>query len=172
MSLLAGQVHYLSATTPLKNGKPPWCCPRHAEVWRLCCTSWCAAYRNSECTEVRKERASKKLVRLPGVAPGHPPWRGDILLLNHSRGKVKGPGASCFTLPARAISTKNKHLLLSGLRYQPTVSRWLFRCLGAHLLRSPQIVKSGLNHPARIVGDQPSSGPAENLGSPAPFYVF
>jgi len=20
-----------------------------------------------------------KLVRLPGVAPGHPPWRGDIL---------------------------------------------------------------------------------------------
>src|SRR6516165_6709258 len=29
--------------------------------------------------------------------------------------KVKGPGAFCFTLPARAISTKNKHLLLSGL---------------------------------------------------------
>jgi hypothetical protein len=25
----------------------------------------------------------------------------------------KGPGAVCFTLPARAISTKNKHLLLS-----------------------------------------------------------
>ena len=36
MSLLAGQVHYLSATTPMKSGKPPWCCPRQAEFWRLC----------------------------------------------------------------------------------------------------------------------------------------
>jgi hypothetical protein len=27
--------------------------------------------------------------------------------------KVKGPGAFCITLPAHAISTKNKHLLLS-----------------------------------------------------------
>jgi len=26
---------------------------------------------------------------------------------------------------------------LAILRYQPTVSRWFFRCLGAHLLRSP-----------------------------------
>jgi hypothetical protein len=52
----------------------------------------------------------EKLVRLPGVAPGHPPWRGDILLLNHSRRKVKGPGT--FLLPAHAISTKNKHLLV------------------------------------------------------------
>ena len=25
-------------------GKPPWCCPRQAEFWRLCCTGWCAAY--------------------------------------------------------------------------------------------------------------------------------
>ena len=25
------------------------------------------------------------LVRLPGIAPGLPPWRGGILLLNHSR---------------------------------------------------------------------------------------
>jgi len=58
MSLLAGQVHYLSATTPLKVGKPPWCCPRHAEIWRLCCTSWCAAYWISECAEVRNECAS------------------------------------------------------------------------------------------------------------------
>jgi len=48
MSLLAGQVHYLSATTPLWIGKPPWCCPRQAEFWRLCCTSWCAAYLNGD----------------------------------------------------------------------------------------------------------------------------
>src|SRR5439155_24061110 len=34
------------------------------------------------------------LVRLPGVAPGRPPWRGDILLLSHSRRIVKGPEAS------------------------------------------------------------------------------
>ena len=27
----------------------------------------------------------KKLVRLPGVAPGHAPWREAILLLNHNR---------------------------------------------------------------------------------------
>jgi hypothetical protein len=30
-------------------------------------------------------RPVSKLVRLPGVAPGFPPWRGDILLLNHNR---------------------------------------------------------------------------------------
>jgi hypothetical protein len=61
----------------------------------------------------------EKLVRLPGVAPGHSPWRGDILLLNHSRMESKRAG-SCVSLvavrkdlPAHAISTKNKHLLLS-----------------------------------------------------------
>jgi hypothetical protein len=31
-------------------------------------------------------RSAIKMVRLPGIAPGHPPWRGDILLLNHNRG--------------------------------------------------------------------------------------
>ena len=79
-----------------------------------------------------------KLVRLPGIAPGLAPWRGAILLLNHNRIRCdawqvtsdtrsrivaplhatfnlspaterKGPGA--FVPPARAISTKNKHLL-------------------------------------------------------------
>jgi len=37
-----------------------------------------------------------KLVRLPGIAPGHAPWRDAILLLNHNReikraGNVKLP---------------------------------------------------------------------------------
>jgi hypothetical protein len=32
-------------------------------------------------------RNVRKLVRLPGIAPGHAPWRGAILLLNHNRGK-------------------------------------------------------------------------------------
>ncbi len=117
-------------------------------------------------------RHPEKLVRLPGVAPGHSPWRGDILLLNHSRMESKRAGSVLFHTPGRAISTKNKHLLLSGFRYQPTVSRWFFRCFGAHLLRSPKIAKSGLNHLARIYSDRLASGPAENLGSPAPLYVF
>ncbi len=31
-------------------------------------------------------RRIKRLVRLPGIAPGQTPWRGAILLLNHNRG--------------------------------------------------------------------------------------
>ena len=48
-------------------------------------------------------------MRLPGVAPGPSTWQEDILLLNHSR-EIKRAGS--FTLPAHAISTKNKHLLV------------------------------------------------------------
>jgi len=48
-------------------------------------------------------------VRLPEVAPGPSTWQKDILLLNHSR-EIKRAGS--FTLPAHAISTKNKHLLV------------------------------------------------------------
>jgi hypothetical protein len=32
----------------------------------------------------------RRMVRLPGIAPGHIPWRGIILLLNHNRGNQKG----------------------------------------------------------------------------------
>ena len=39
----------------------------------------------------------------------HSAWQEDILLLNHSR-EIKRAGS--FTLPAHAISTKNKHLLV------------------------------------------------------------
>jgi len=52
-----------------------------------------------------------KLVRLPGIAPGHAPWRGAILAVKSQPRKLKGPGA--FLLPAHAISIKNKHLLLA-----------------------------------------------------------
>ena len=48
-------------------------------------------------------------MRLPGVAPGPSTWQEDVLLLNHSR-EIKRAGS--FTLPAHAISTKNKHLLV------------------------------------------------------------
>ena len=50
------------------------------------------------------------MVRLPGIAPGLPPWQGGILLFRSQPRKLKGPGA--LTLPAHAISTKNKHLLV------------------------------------------------------------
>jgi hypothetical protein len=41
------------------------------------------------------------LVRLPGIAPRLPPWRGDILLLNHNReikraGSARAPGPCHF----------------------------------------------------------------------------
>ena len=47
-------------------------------------------------------------MRLPGVAPGLPPWRGGILLLNHNR-EIKRAGS--VPAPGPAITTKNKHLL-------------------------------------------------------------
>lgn len=84
-------------------GTPPWCCPRLTEFWRLCSANWRSAYDT--------------LVRLPGIAPGHAPWQRAILLLNHNR-EIKRAG-SCVSLvavrkdlPARAISIKNKHLLV------------------------------------------------------------
>jgi hypothetical protein len=50
-----------------------------------------------------------RLVRLPGIAPGPSPWQGDILLLDHNRESERA--GNVRTLPAQAISTKNKHLL-------------------------------------------------------------
>ena len=44
------------------------------------------------------------------VVRKHSTWQEDILLLNHSR-EIKRAGS--FTLPAHAISIKNKHLLLA-----------------------------------------------------------
>ena len=81
---------------PRENGRPPRCCPEQTEFWRLGRASWRAAYG--------------RLVRLPGIAPGHPPWRGGILAVKSQPRKLKGPEAS--QLPAHAISTKNKHLLV------------------------------------------------------------
>ena len=57
-------------------------------------------------------------------------------------------------LPARALAEptlgegpafqQRTNTSWRSTRSQPAVSRRLFRCLGAHLLRSPSIVKSGL----------------------------
>ncbi len=73
---------------------------RQAEFWRLCRTGWCATYW--------------KKALLPGIAPGGWPCASTSVAGRHSAlksqpRKLKGPGV--FMLPARAISTKNKHLL-------------------------------------------------------------
>ena len=34
------------------------------------------------------------MVRLPGIAPGHAPWRGAILAVKSQPRKIKGPGVS------------------------------------------------------------------------------
>ena len=119
MSLLAGQVHYLSATTPLELASRPGAAPGRLSFGDSAARAGARLIGIRKRIEVRNESHPKKLVRLPGVAPGHSPWRGDILLLNHSRRESKRAG-SCVgllavrkDLPARAISTKNKHLLLS-----------------------------------------------------------
>ena len=90
-------------------------------------------------------------MRLPGVAPGPSTWQEDILLLNHSR-EIKRAGSD-LALPARALAEptlgegpafqQRTNTSWRSTRSQPAVSRRLFRCLGAHLLRSPSIVKSG-----------------------------
>ena len=74
-------------------------------------------------------------------------------------GKRAGSG---FALPARVISTKNKHLLVIW-RCQPADSRRMFRCLRAHLLRSPENVKvSGTIAPR---GHSPTVGSNHFLAS-------
>ena len=55
-------------------------------------------------------------------------------LLNHSRKESKRAGSNHAPGPCHFNKEQTP---LAILRYQPTVSRWFFRCLGAHLLRSP-----------------------------------
>jgi hypothetical protein len=54
------------------------------------------------------------------------------------------------------------------LRSQPAVSRRLFRCLGAHLLRSPLNVKSSADTLACFLATAGQNPLVENLGSPTP----
>jgi hypothetical protein len=142
---------------PRENGRPPRCCPERTEFWRLGRASWRAAYG--------------RLVRLPEIAPGHSPWRGGILAVKSQPLKLKGPEASL--LPAHAISTKNKHLLVSS-RCQPAVSRRIFRCLEAHLPTSPSNVKcsSVASLPRRLLA---APGHTESVGGliqPFPFSIW
>ena len=89
--------------------------------------------------------------------------------------ELKGPEAFSHFRPASwrsqpwlkaPPSNKEQTPLGDPTRSQPAVSRRLFRCLRAHLLRSPWIVKSGSTHLARLFADG-HTPPVENLGSPA-----
>ena len=58
------------------------------------------------------------------------------------------------------------------MRYQPTVSRWFFRCLGAHLLRSPYILKAFQIVSARVFAPRGHTTPVERHFVPAPQFVW
>ncbi len=156
---------------PHEVGTPPWCCPKPAGFWRPGCASWRSAYG--------------KLVRSPGLAPGHAPWQRAILLLNHNRRKRVGRSAQYRARLAEEIKragtslrsgpchfNKEQTPLAISLRYQPADSRRLFRCLGAHLLRSPQIVKAGQIVPARSSATCGQTPSVRSFSSSAPFLIL
>ena len=110
-------------------------------------------------------------MRLPGVAPGLPPWRGDTLLLNYNR-EIKRARSTTCRAPGPRHFNKEQTPLGDLLRSQPAVSRRLFRCLGAHLLRSPLIVKSSADTLARFLATAGQNPSVESLGSPTPQTVW
>ena len=123
---------------PRKTGKPPWCCPRQAEFWRLCCTGWCAAYwklaRRAEARRAKDGAVAGGCARTCSLARSHSavksqPRKVKGRELRQPGGGPQGPPGPCHF--------NKEQTPLGILRYQPTVSRWFFRCLGAHLLRSP-----------------------------------
>ena len=92
----AGASLFSHGPTRNETGTPPWCCPKRAEFWRLCCAGWRAAY-------LEIGAAAGNRTRTCSVAGSHSAVKSQPR-------KVRGPGA--FVLPALAISTKNKHLLM------------------------------------------------------------
>ena len=112
-----------------------------------------------------------RLVRLPGVAPGWWPSAKTFVAGSHSSvksqpRKLKGPGAPLHSQPMPFQQRTNTSW--RSIRSQPAVSRRLFRCLGAHLLRSPSIVKSSADTRACFLAANRQNPLAENLGSPTP----
>ena len=102
-------------------------------------------------TRLRKlAHGVSRLVRLPGIAPGHAPWQGAILLLNHNR-EIKRAG-SVITPPARAISIKNKHLLV----VYSTPTRGFTAAVSVFMgtpPAKPLICKSVSNHLGALISD-------------------
>src|SRR5438034_8728541 len=88
-------------------------------------------------------RPQEKLASRPGAAPGKLSFgdsaaqAGARLVEIKRAGSVHAPGPVPFQ--------QRTNTSWRSIRSQPAVSRPLFRCLGAHLLRSPSIVKSCLN---------------------------
>src|SRR5262245_3907684 len=89
------------------------------------------------------------------------------LVTSSATKKLKGPGADCTPGPCHFNKEQTP---LASLRCQPAVSRRFFRCLGAHLLRSPSIVK--MFPIADIVAGDGQSPPVERPGIPAPEFVL
>ena len=114
-------------------------------------------------------------------------WRLAIGHCAEGAGAAAGNRTLLFFRPARARTKQKlacrvpwrgpgekreiKHLLVIS-RSQPAVSRRLFRCLGAHLLRSPSTVNLCQTHRTCLVATSGHTPPAENLGSPAPVFVL
>ena len=149
MSLLAGQVHYLSATTPCENPKSE---VRKKESSGEIGTRWQAASV--------PPRVSGVLETLPraDAQPCAEGTRQSQIANRKWNGAAAGSCARKSSLAGRHSAVKSQpqeskwagsnhapgprhfnkeQTPLAILRYQPTVSRWFFRCLGAHLLRSP-----------------------------------
>jgi hypothetical protein len=112
------------------------------------------------------------VARRPGAAPGG--WVLETRLRKLARGvsfsNQKGPGAIACSRPVPFQQRTNTSW--RSIRSQPAVSRRLFRCLWAHLLRSPWTVKSSADIRARSLLTGRPNPPVENLGSPAPSFVF
>ena len=111
-------------------------------------------------TRLRKlAHGVSRLVRLPGIAPGRAPWQEAILLLNHNR-EIKRAGS--FVLPARAISIKNKHLLviysIPTRGFTAAVS--VFRGTPP---AKPLICKSVSNRPGALISDPWADPTGEEL---------
>ena len=106
-------------------GRLPRCRPESAEFWRLCRVLTRSLLPGGLMN--RKSEITNGMVRLPGVAPGHPPWRGDILLLNHSRRKVKGPEASLRFRPMPFQQRTNTSCYLAIPTHGFTVVLSVFR---------------------------------------------
>ena len=114
-------------------------------------------------------------------------WRLAIGHCAEGAGAAAGNRTLPFFRPARARTKQKlacrvpwrgpgekreiKHLLVI-LRSQPAVSRRLFRCLGAHLLRSPSTVNPGQVYGTCLVATGGHTLPVENLGSPTSSFVL
>ncbi len=79
MSLLAGQVRFLSATTPLKLASRPGAAPGRLSFGDSAARAGARLIAIRDGLKSETNMHPEKLVRLPGIAPGRPPWQEGIL---------------------------------------------------------------------------------------------